>query len=208
MYSDWGIAGEKGLLGNCCSAIERLLEIMHSLPPYVIRSLESKAYQEELLNNTAPINGDANGTVTTADFDELVLETNDYIAPPSQYEGIAGVELRLQQSGVLLRNVNESNIAFLKNYLINTINSVKATNTKKVSLTIEENVLQTANPSLVFEVDGIGEKEAELQDIVTKFNTEQLTAYTIICTHVSDPHSSQMILFLSGPGGTGTLVTL
>ena len=69
MHSDWGLLGEKALLGNSVTAIERLAVIEQQLPDYVRSSLSRRKQSQVHLDNIGePVEG---STGTTADdFDD------------------------------------------------------------------------------------------------------------------------------------------
>jgi len=83
---------------------------------------------------------------------------------------------------------------------------MKESNNKKYCLNTEEFEAQLKDPSMEFAIDDADLRTTDLDDLTSKFNEKQERAFNIITDHLSDEDSSQMIMFLSGPGGSGLLV--
>ena len=201
MYSKWE-GGEAKLLGECKTAINRLELVLASLPPFVIDSLLAKKQQEELFNKIpdldeiAPPPDNADEEVTN-DFD------NTLIGRHNNYEGVVQEEIDIPVECKILRNCKTSHLAYLSNFLGNEKEKYKNGCIRKYTLTAAECELKIADGSKHFPVENDHLLQEELDTTVGKFNARQRRLYDIVTSHVSDPNAKQMILFMSGPGGSG-----
>ena len=204
MYSDWGVVGEKGLLSTCCTAVDRLRQILPSLPVYVRDSIASIKLQETLLA-AVHVPATAAPVVAPDDFDDLVAEENSFAQLQCPDKTPQEAFVIVGASGVILRNTSAEHMSYLNNYLSNMERDKASEHTKKYCLTPEEQQQLLLDGSLTFELDDHDLQQQELEDLVALMNRRQLRGYKIIIQYISNPNSSsrKMILFLSGPGGTG-----
>lgn len=71
------------------------------------------------------------------------------------------------------------------------------------TFTEEENAQRAIDPTLYIELQDCELKRAELDTLSAELNVEQRTAYDSARNHISGVSGNQMIMFVSGEGGTG-----
>lgn len=202
LYGDWK-HGEQNLLRNCNSALERLQQIWSSLPLYVTISLDEKKIQEQVFSAIPQPNEVA---VDTTDIEINDFDSNFRRRPPA-YEGLPEEQIDSldwkNNSNYVLRNTNNINLNFLKNFIDSRIEEFRTTTSKHYSMTDIEFQAFLSDASLHIPIDNDFLHSEELDIITTKMNLKQLQAFNTVTSHLTDENSQQMVMLLTGPGGSG-----
>lgn len=206
LYSDWTLDGECSLLGNYANAVDRLQEVRFSLPTYVTRSLNMTRRSEELLSKSG--NPDVNvphSENEDEDFepdDADAFLRNDLIGFPGVSEA-ADVSSNSENATRVFSFTPVGEMAYLTNFIQRKKQQLRDQDSLVYSCNEEELERMRANPNLYIPINNLDLRKEELDNALERLNELQKRAYDIVVEHVSDPQSSQMILFLSGEGGTG-----
>lgn len=201
LYSDWK-RGESNLLRRCSSAVERLQEVWETLPVYVTASLNSKKIQEQLFAKI-PIPNEI-AVNTDIDDEEMFDFDRSFRRRPPVYVGVEEQELDWTDNNFVLRNTKISNLAYLNNFIDNRKEEWRTSTSKKYCMTDKEFQAFLEDPSLFLPIDDNELKSEELDAITMKMNAKQKRAFDIVTDHISNEESDQMIMLLTGPGGSGT----
>ena len=217
LHSDWGTAGESRLLGDCQTAIFRLAQIRDTLPEYVLRNLGRKNVSEGHLDNTGEPVEDVE--VNETDFDEYAAESfanmdifentadeSDDDQPQVQVEvpQIDDCDAEpLQATNKMLFNTPISQMAFLNNFVSNLKVKAEATASNGNRLTEAEVKHVMENPGWYFAVANKDKKQDILDTMIATCNERQADTVNVVRSHLEGTNPKQMIMFLSGEGGTG-----
>lgn len=204
MYSNWGVAGEASILqcdNSPVSAVEKLRGLKEQLPDFVLKSLKQRSESEALL---------ANSGETVAETDELVDVDVEEDTDPQ-----AGTQVRRTHAGTIIgvaphlgterfvRNIAAENVIYYQNY----VSGIKQTHREHFEtqhrLTNAEVMEKFVNPLLHYDIPNVDAQRDALDVDVGMLNVEQRNAYDIAVEHISGSCGKQLIMFLSGEGGTG-----
>jgi hypothetical protein len=196
LYSDWGHEGESSLGQN--AAVTQLQSVKHRLPPYVLRSLKRIQRSEAIL-------ADAGEPEVVQDMDnnaEYVLGFHDEYDSQHDTAGLSAVSAFTYTDRVTLRaEVNQW--AFLHAYVRSVKDALTASRDSATTMTAEERALKDADSATFIPVSGADARQSQLDAEVQQLNTEQRRAYLRAVEHIAGQTGQQMVMFLSGEGGTG-----
>lgn len=207
LHSDWGMEGESGLLGNCDSAIERLKQIYDTLPEYVKRNLGKKVVSEAHLDNTGEP-AEAPSPVTEDDFDnhadgfeddEIEKDSPNYV-PAELMEGADDVALKTNN---WMTHTDISKVAYLSNFIHNMKVKSQAAAQVSKSLTTQEVLLRADDASLHFPIHNVDNERDILEGLIASCNVRQADVVKCATPYLDGTKNEQMIMVLSGEGGTG-----
>jgi len=201
LYGDWK-HGEKKLLRHCSSAVERLQQIWPTLPSYVTLSLNEKKVQEQLFTSI-PTPNETPGDHTSTEEEEMLDFDTNFRQQPAEYNGVIEEVFDLKDNSFIIRNTSPSKLAYLHKFIDNRKEEWKNSYSKKYAMTENEFKLYLADPSLFIPIDDDDYKNEELNVITLKMNSQQQRAFNIVTEHVSDQNSNQMVMLMTGPGGSG-----
>ena len=211
LHTDWGEGGEALLLGGCTTAVERLRNVKDTLKPHVLRSLQKRAHSETMLATSGQPS--ASGfEITATDFDLFMREQQD-----SDDDENAGSH-QLQD---LYRDVVEQSpphtssysnmihtppehMAYLSKFVTRLKETTSANHVSSYIMSEAERAAFTEDSSVRFEINNIDQQQQILSQRILRFNNEQARAYKIFTDALTKGVTgTQMIMFLSGEGGTG-----
>lgn len=201
LYGDWGMEGENSLLPNSCSAVEQLANLKPSLPPYVLTSLQKRLDSDTKLANTGEPFTDINDKKYQPDF----LHCDDS-AKSNEYDGITGDQYNAEYSADDISrfkfNTPTSQLAWLHKWIDRKHEEVKDGHERAYTLTAEEQI-RHIHDGVDYEIARKAQVQTDLNSMTERFNPQQQAAYNAAITSISKSNSPQMIMFLSGEGGTG-----
>lgn len=202
MYSNWGLAGEDDILmlnGVEVAATVKLQSVKETLPEFVKVSLKQQQTSQALLADA----GD--GTLDSADlsdpeFGSDAEETALHV--PTRVGLIAGVAPKFSTER-FVRNAPVENIVYLHNYVESVKGAFKNRDSAKRQLSEAELLYKQTHPHAHYDIHDVDAEREALAIEVAQLNIEQRRAYDIAVEHISGAAGKQMIMFLSGEGGTG-----
>ncbi len=222
MHSKWGPEGECGLLGHCRTAVERLAEIYDSLPAYVKRSVTRGLESEILLKDRGSSVPDEEATDTTAEGSDPFADNGNEERPFDKDCGLEySYEDDCKEDAVVavgafdvmplvlagMDNIQTKTPAVeklhLSEYVKNLKKAAKENMNSPYRLTETERISILEMKAFRYEIDGVDQERERLIAERDELNEEQLHAYEVARSHISGEIDSQMIMFLSGEGGTG-----
>lgn len=199
LYSSWGLEGEASILtleGNLVTAVAKLKAIKEFLPEFVHNSLQQKKESDELLANA----GEA--VAEPGELSEVDVEYGGEFEPPPVNMGVLGVAPDLSSE-----RYNYStpipNIAYLQQYIQGVINERKQKFDSVHRLTPEEALEKLLNPNIHHDIANVDILRDTLAADIHQLNSEQRKAFDIAVEHLSGETGTQLIMFLTGEGGTG-----
>jgi hypothetical protein len=198
--------GEAGLLGDFDNAVERLASLYEELPTYVRASLDRRRASEILLADSGtPFN--ARTAATVDDFDEFMAEQDELAehalnSNPEEFAGVGEETISLDGTR-MYTNTSLAKRAFLSNFVDNLKESVKETHQSANSMSVTERDWSKLNPDQVIDIHNVEAERDSLASEIAELNEEQAAGFEVLRLHVSNPDSTQVIMFLSGEGGTG-----
>ena len=201
LYSDWGLNGESGILHGEVDAVTRLKNAFDELPDYVQRSIRNIQRSEEVLASSGdPLNGELESCEEAAEnFDDLFINENfqDVGAINNPYSGIE----ERSMGDAVIKEVKYSTDVGTMSYLYNFIDSLR------ISMRTDEKTQMTEEEQQRNERVAISDEEAKaqlLQDkYLSRFSDDQMTAFRIFRDAVANVASEQVVMVLTGEGGTG-----
>ena len=212
LHSDWGFEGEEGLLGNCDNAQVRLSEVFTTLPAYVQRNLDRTKVSEAHLDNAGEP-AEVDEEVDEEDFDAYAAESfenlavdDDFDEEPSELQlSLPNVPVGtpLSTTSTMLVNTPVSQMAFLNNFVHNMKlkSALASSNTNR--LTEAQVIHRIENPSTHFDIENVDEEHDMVQKMIESCNERQADVVHCARQHIEGTIPTQMIMFLSGEGGTG-----
>jgi len=203
LYGDW-CDGEEGLVPEGSTAVEQLQRVKANFPTYVTISLNKRSESDGFLANCGEPNTDSHEVDYTqvnlfGDSQERVVEDKD------PYDGVKSEDFEVDPSdnNRFRYNVSLNQMAGLHRWIGEMSKNNADTTTKQYSYTDQEILDLESNKIVEKKVNNFGEIQRRHDARVARFNTEQLAAYHKAVQHLLNPRSEQMIMFLSGEGGTG-----
>jgi hypothetical protein len=180
------------------SAVLRLQGVKEQLPAFVLQSLQRIQRSQEILANAGE--PDAVNDINSAEmFTEGAYYDYEYTCDGP---GISSLSEFTHTERVTIR-ASQVQLAFLHAY----IESVKATyaanHDAAIVLSTEERALKLQDPDLHIPVASSLERQQHLDTEVEQLNREQRSAYEAATAHIAGQTGRQMIMFMSGEGGTG-----
>jgi hypothetical protein len=195
LFSDWGPQGEVSL--SRVKAITRLQEVKPDLPSYILRSLERIQRSETILADSGEpdVEFDAEGITCIEGFRGQQCEES-YGSCVTGMSTIANVER-------ITTRAPANQVAFLHAYVESVKASYDANHEAATVLSPEERALKESNPDAFIAVAGADVRQARLDEEVEQLTSEQRRAYLKAVDHLSGRTGQQMVMLLSGEGGTG-----
>jgi hypothetical protein len=214
LHGVWGESGEAGLLGDCTTATSKYNEIhglgsnLGGFPEYVRRSLEKRIASETLLADTGTPLVSSSTAGTAEEFDQLLADQADEMDDSSQFlhqsilTDVSAAPLS-DHHGHNVFNCPTSQLAYLGNFVANLKKAHKLAHTNANVCSESELVLKVAEPSRVIEIDNAELERDALENSIRTLNEEQRVAFDVAHDCISGVNPQQLIMFLSGEGGTG-----
>ena len=179
----------------------RLKNAFDELPDYVQRSIRNIQRSEEVLASSGdPLNGEPESCEEAAEnFDDLFINENfqDVGAINNPYSGIE----ERSMGDAVIKEVKYSTDVGTMSYLYNFIDSLR------ISMRTDEKTQMTEEEQQRNERVAISDEEAKsqlLQDkYLSRFSDDQMTAFRIFRDAVANVASEQVVMVLTGEGGTG-----
>eukprot|EP01034_Spumella_vulgaris_P024801 gene24801-31181_t len=219
LHGNWGEQGEAGLLGDCVTAGERYVQVRMldeegpkggGFPPYVLKSLERRIASETLLADTGTPLPDETVAATIDEFDAILNEQDDELFDRPQFMTYNSEDSvmeapppLLDQPNRVLTNCSASHIAYLGNFIAQMKHNHKLNHTSKNICTEEEKTVKIMDPSRVIAIESVDAERDALEQTIRSFNKEQRHCFNAAQDCISGADPQQMVMFVSGEGGTG-----
>eukprot|EP01034_Spumella_vulgaris_P022621 gene22621-28758_t len=178
-----------------------------SLPSYVTRSVSRRVQSESILADTG--NADFNATATVEEFSELLGDedeenvTTQYLPLTSELASTAPDSTMPDFQQRVLYNCPVPYLSFLNQFIPGMRQAKKDGHVSYNQCTEDEMRLKESNATAIVPIRDIDVARDELDASVASLNSEQLRAYHAATHYISGEHGGQLIMFLSGEGGTG-----
>ena len=210
IHITWPIEGEDNILRGYKSAVDCLsvLKSDEKIPRYVKYYLDLSHRSDTLRQNV--------GTILTSgvsDDDEMMYsncaDENNFNSERDDYSNeisdqlLVSVDLLSNNMGVL-KNISRGNKQYFMDYIKNQQNIYlhNLSYENSISGDVENPCLNEGNTNNV-NVNNHSERVEALQINVSKLTIQQLKAYSIAVDYISGKRESQMMMFVTGEGGTG-----
>ena len=208
VHIPWPCGGEANILRGYDNAVECLydLNLSDNIPEYV-------NYALELIHNSNVIRDNVG-----ININEIEEHSEEYLYTNSSDENNFFInDANLHQNGdniivpldsdnnncELMKNITAANLRYCKNFIQNVQNThlqeLKSQNTRECSDTNDDMLCgSTYSP-----VNNYDERLEKLHFNVSKLTAQQLKAYNIAVEYISGQKDRQMLMFVTGEGGTG-----
>lgn len=199
LYSDWGLNGEDSILlheGVPVTAVTKLQKIKEYLPEFVLSSLKQRQESEELLADAGVAD------IESGELSEPEAEYGGNFELPQNYTGIHGVAPDLSSERYNY-STPPPNIAYMQQYVKGIIEAHRVGFNVHHRLTPEEAIEKLLNPNAHHDIPNVDAMREKLATDINQLNVEQRQAFDIAVEHISGAAGRQMIMFLTGEGGTG-----
>ena len=211
IHIPWPIEGEDNILRGYKSAVDCLsvLKSDEKIPRYVKYYLDLSHRSDTLRQNV--------GTILTSgisDDDEMMMysncaDENNFNSERDDYSNeisdqlLVSVDLLSNNMGVL-KNISRGNKQYFMDYIKNQQNIYlhNLSYENSISSDVENPCLNEGNTNNV-NVNNHSERVESLQINVSKLTSQQLKAYSVAVDYISGKRESQMMMFVTGEGGTG-----
>jgi hypothetical protein len=218
LHGAWGQAGEAGLLGGCTTAVERYKEVRKldaggmdggGFPQYVQKSLERRINSETLVANTGmPRVGESSAELLGEEFDNLLADQAEEFSDRPEFMNyssdpeITAAPLS-DMHGRVIVNCCISQLSYLGNFVSEMKRKHKLTHVNANICSDEEAYAKIMDPSRVIEIENVDQERINLEARIGDFNLEQRSCFDAAQACISGVDDRQMIMFVSGEGGTG-----
>ena len=207
MHTVWPIEGERNLLSKSLSATERLAEmkICKLIPAYVIGTLARYHVSQTLQSNISQVQN-VNHKESNIDDENTMEEPMDTFEQiiHTEYESTIHPPLNYTEDMEIISNISPGNKIFYVDFIQNSqtkyLNKLALENQQMDSNATEFNA-ETLNHYV--EINDYTERLQTLESNVLKLTTKQLLAYKIAVQYINGNKGKQMLMFVSGEGGTG-----
>ena len=210
LHTPWPIEGEQSILRSFSSAIEclRALEIRNEIPEYVQYTLQL-SHNSELIRDNVGVKESNNGVESdeheqniSSDEDSLCFNENDDGLEDEHVSSIAPIE-KNNNIGIIT-NVSINNKEYYKSYITNQqklhLHNISAEN----SVTSENGVqFDSVSVNMHVKAYNYDKRNEILKTNVKKLTKQQLKAYNTAVEYISGEKGKQMLMFVTGEGGTG-----
>ena len=209
VHIPWPSGGEEELLRGCDCAVECLYDLKRNgdIPSYV-------NYTLELLHNSNLIRENVGTNITDSgeSTDEYLYnnssDENSYVIDESHIAQFGdSISIPVNSSNLsteCLINLTAANMRYCQNF-IQTIQNKHIENLRQInsiqSTSISDDI--TCGCNIYCRVDNHDERLNTLQLNVGRLTQQQLKAYNIAVEYISGEKNSQMLMFVTGEGGTG-----
>jgi PIF1-like helicase len=214
LHTPWSCNGESALIVGYDTAVAKLSALCDAsrLPTYVAPMYDKQLRSNNLSNNHGTIsnNNDAN---TQYDSDQEIEPTTMDTYEPHSYSDPTEELIHHDQMDIpatpnenVTTQLSTIRHTYYKNFIQNAqadyIEKQKLNNQISSSLTSE---ITNTNPSMqtINRVDNYDERCAKLTADILKLTNGQKEAYDKAVDHISGRNPAQLIMFISGEGGTG-----
>jgi DNA replication protein DnaC len=214
LHGYWGREGEAGLLGGCDTAAERYAQVrkldgkVGGFPNYVVVSLEKRINSETLLADTGTPHVQASREEAVELFDQYLFENQQHAADDDAPDFL-GLSSEIEavplpkNLGHLITQCPEEHLAHLNSY-ISEMNKTHEKSYSKLNVCSDAELdVKYANPSTIVEIENVDQARSDLHDTLSGLNSEQRCAYDAAYNCIVGIDPQQLIMFLSGEGGTG-----
>lgn len=205
MHTPWPVEGEKCLLADCDSSIQRLKELIDAggLPTYVqpmlIREQVSRAFRDNI-NHRCSVHDLDDGIEPVInghndDHDNVEVTENELNSQ-------LNIENELRPGIQVMTNISQS----CKQYFMKYIGNRQKKHLLDLAAANQinyENGYICHKSNEVVELDNSLLRTEMLNANVLLLTTEQLDAYETAVEYISGDNGKQLIMFVSGEGGTG-----
>lgn len=210
VHIPWPSEGEDHILRGYASAVECLhhLKTSNYVPGYVRYTLEllhqSNLIRENVGTVTESHDNESNdGMYYDSEGDDCVLDSRreiDNISP----EGCSHILSDEDNNDGLSTNLSRGNKQFFREYINNQqksyLSQLLLENTAISSLNDDQYNVSSNN---ICPVNNMNERMESLSNNVKRLTEKQLKAYNIAVDYISGNKGSQMLMFVTGEGGTG-----
>ena len=209
VHIPWPWGGEEEILRGYESAVECLynLKLSDDIPPYV-------NYTLELLHNSNVIRDNVGVIINEVDeeSDEFLYnncsDENNFIVEESnllQFGDTINMPLNPYNNNIdSMINITAANMRYCKNFIQNVQN--KHLEDLRIENSIQSTVHNgelSSDSNIYCKVNNYEERFKKLEDNVSRLTKQQLKAYNIAVEYISGQKNSQMLMFVTGEGGTG-----
>ena len=202
IHTPWPEGGEDSLLDTEASAVTQLRTIIDSdcIPQYVFPMLKQQKTSTNFSENQNQL---ADDSVQDAELEEHEYISNDDILESQGMENFHVEQQAMTVAEGVFASILPSRVSYYRNFIQNAqidymdkqaIENQLSDSTDAASL--------TANTS-VSNVKNYEERSIQLALNVAKLTKGQLSAYKKAIIHISGEDPTQLIMFISGEGGTG-----
>jgi ATP-dependent DNA helicase PIF1 len=205
LYSDWGSKGEVGILNDMPDPQSRLQEIFSTLPDYVQKSIKVIQSSEERLADTGNPDEQPTGNI---DADEAQREFTEHL---HDFDGISMEDINNPYRNVeqkplgdqIIKPVTYNCSHSTMSYLYNFVDSLKSDwkNTPALDHCLTET--EIAAGVRVAVSDHEAKEELLHTKYLSRFSALQMKAFSTFRDAVANVSSEQVVMVLSGEGGTG-----
>jgi hypothetical protein len=212
LHTIWPIEGEINVLHGLHSAVECLhrLKLENKIPQYVKNAVESIHNSNVLRSNTGCKGAKNTGGSDEDDGDISIEEDDDILDEDDELSG----KQKEVDTPILPSNITDGkhivpNISarykeyytnFIKNSQQDFINKMKAENQINDS---DSGGNESQTHTKVTKINNYNDRLAQLEKNVKLLTRKQLQAYEIAAEYINGNKGKQMIMFVSGEGGTG-----
>jgi hypothetical protein len=209
VHIPWPCGGEEEILRDYDSAVECLydLKLSRDIPDYV-------NYTLELLQNSNVIRDNIGTNINDVEenSDEYLYhnssDENNFFEDDSSLPQVGdNICLPLNSNNIRIdsmTNITAANMRYCKHY-------IQSVQNKHLETLKNENSLQTTNTddelssvsNIHYRVNNYEERSEKLRYNVGRLTSQQLKAYNIAVEYISGDKNSQMLMFVTGEGGTG-----
>jgi hypothetical protein len=203
-------------LGDYATAVERYNAVRKlddaapgsgGFPKYVQNSLKKRVASETLIADSGTPQTDSVAAATGEEFDQFMADQSDESECPqflcsSILQDAAAAPLPTHH-GRNVVNCPPSQLAYLGNFVSNMKKAQKVAHISANVCTEEELLLKQSEPSRVIALLNADSDRLELDAKIRSLNIEQRRAFDAAQACVVGTDKQQMVMFLSGEGGTG-----
>lgn len=176
------------------------------LPDYVIRSVSRRVQSEAILADTGTADY-MTAPATVEEFSELLAdeteETERTQTLPPLLDAVPDGTTPQGFQNRILTCCPAPYLSFLHQFVPNMRIAKRDGHVSNNQCSEEELQLKTANSTAIVSINNIDAARDELDISVASLNSEQRRVYDEATYHISGEHGGQLIMFLSGEGGTG-----
>ena len=206
IHTPWPLGGEDYLLDDEESAVSRLRSLIESdeIPQYVSPMLKQQRLSSNFTENQI-LNADGSNGEAQVD---LMDDENEYINNDSIHEsqGMEAFLIEQQNTTVtegIFSGITSQRVTYYRNFIQNAQNDYMDKQATENQLLQSENSTGTTLFASITNVNNFEERSIQLEQNVQLLTKGQLSAFKKAIKHISGEDPTQLIMFLSGEGGTG-----
>jgi DNA replication protein DnaC len=216
IHTAWPMEGEKCLLLDCDSSIQRLKQLISEggLPTYVQPMLIREQISQEFRNNrnhrnsNNEVNGEfeplLNGYNDGNDDNENSNDNNNENIEliESDLNTEIFIERQLHPGIEVITNISQSSKQYFVNYIRNRQIEYMLHFAEENQISGHQQIYLNRSIEVV-PLNNSSERIKKLNEKIALLTIEQMDAYNKIVNYLSGDNGEQMIMFISGEGGTG-----